>query len=202
MSTEDTVKWRDLWWVLVVIAIFIFICVSILIGTMYILYDRYKNYMDTQKTCELCYLHLIFVCHLWVCLGFFSLEISSLYFVVKSTHFPPNKSNQQQQTYQTSKWKSQNAQCLSVCMSVCWWEMKDCCVSTAELYHFGLFLILLMPEDFWNVAFHPPIVHHNLELTEKEKTKKNMSCCWMCIWLWFTFLFGLYVHSGMVCMCI
>lgn len=49
-STEDKVKWRDLWWVLVVIAVFIFVCSIILLVTLVILYDRYKNYMNTQRT--------------------------------------------------------------------------------------------------------------------------------------------------------
>ncbi|KAL8591923.1 hypothetical protein ACOMHN_039976 [Nucella lapillus] len=49
LSTEDKVKWRDLWWVMVVIAIFIFVCSVILLITIVVLYDRYKTNMR-QKT--------------------------------------------------------------------------------------------------------------------------------------------------------
>lgn len=49
-SSAESLKWRDLWWVLVAIAIFIFICCLILLATIFILYDRYRNYMNTQRT--------------------------------------------------------------------------------------------------------------------------------------------------------
>ncbi|XP_076454207.1 cadherin-87A-like [Babylonia areolata] len=49
-SSEDSVKWRDLWWLLVVIAVFIFICALILLVTICILYDRHKSYMTSQRT--------------------------------------------------------------------------------------------------------------------------------------------------------
>ncbi|KAI8797563.1 cadherin-23 isoform X2 [Biomphalaria glabrata] len=49
-SSEKNVKWRDLWWVLVALAIFIFVCCVILIILVAILYDRYKSYMTTRKT--------------------------------------------------------------------------------------------------------------------------------------------------------
>ena len=64
VASQENVKWRDLWWVLVVIAIFIFICVIILIITVHILYDRYKSYMDTQRTCKWrqCQLQVCAVC--------------------------------------------------------------------------------------------------------------------------------------------
>nr|KAG5714951.1 hypothetical protein BaRGS_000439 [Batillaria attramentaria] len=48
--SADRLKWVDLWWVLVAIAIFIFICCVILLVTIIILYDRYKDYMTTQRT--------------------------------------------------------------------------------------------------------------------------------------------------------
>ncbi|BFZ03360.1 hypothetical protein BsWGS_06399 [Bradybaena similaris] len=49
-SSESSIKWRDLWWVLVAVAIFIFVCCVILIILVCILYDRYKRYMETRKT--------------------------------------------------------------------------------------------------------------------------------------------------------
>ncbi|XP_059170112.1 cadherin-23-like [Physella acuta] len=49
-SSEQNVKWRDLWWVLVALAIFIFLCCLILIVLVCILYSRYKRYMETRKT--------------------------------------------------------------------------------------------------------------------------------------------------------
>ncbi|KAH9513023.1 hypothetical protein Btru_035617 [Bulinus truncatus] len=49
-SSEKNVKWRNLWWVLVALAIFLFVCCFILIILVAILYDRYKSYMTTRKT--------------------------------------------------------------------------------------------------------------------------------------------------------
>ncbi|CAL1530728.1 unnamed protein product [Lymnaea stagnalis] len=49
-SSEKNIKWRDLWWVLVALAIFLFVCCLILIVLTCILYDRYKRYETTQKS--------------------------------------------------------------------------------------------------------------------------------------------------------
>lgn len=49
-SSEDELKWRDLWWVLVAVAIFMFICCVILIILAIVLYKNYKKYMKTKKT--------------------------------------------------------------------------------------------------------------------------------------------------------
>ncbi|ESO87058.1 hypothetical protein LOTGIDRAFT_229248 [Lottia gigantea] len=48
--SEDRINWRDLWWVLVAVAIFIFICCIILIIAIIILHRNYKRYMNTRKT--------------------------------------------------------------------------------------------------------------------------------------------------------
>ncbi|XP_025085469.1 uncharacterized protein LOC112558920 [Pomacea canaliculata] len=48
-SSESQVKWRDLWWVLVAIAIFMFLCCVILLVTLIILYDRYKDQMRQPR---------------------------------------------------------------------------------------------------------------------------------------------------------
>lgn len=49
-SSAENVKWQDLWWVLVAIALFMFVCLVICLVTICILYDRYKNYLSTQRT--------------------------------------------------------------------------------------------------------------------------------------------------------
>lgn len=49
-SSTENVKWQDLWWVLVAIALFMFVCLVICLVTICILYDRYKNFLGTQRT--------------------------------------------------------------------------------------------------------------------------------------------------------
>ncbi|RUS73611.1 hypothetical protein EGW08_018634 [Elysia chlorotica] len=49
-SSEDDVRWRDLWWVLVAVAIFIFVCCIILIVLVVLLYNKYRRYMETRQT--------------------------------------------------------------------------------------------------------------------------------------------------------
>ncbi|KAK3801950.1 hypothetical protein RRG08_064544 [Elysia crispata] len=49
-SSEKDVRWRDLWWVLVAVAIFIFICCIILIVLVVLLYRRYRRYMESRQS--------------------------------------------------------------------------------------------------------------------------------------------------------
>lgn len=49
-SSEEDVRWRDLWWVLVAVAIFIFVCCIILIVLIVLLYRKYRRYMETHQT--------------------------------------------------------------------------------------------------------------------------------------------------------
>ncbi|GFS25356.1 cadherin-23 [Elysia marginata] len=49
-SSEKDVRWRNLWWVLVAVAIFIFICCLILIVLVVLLYNKYRRYMETHQT--------------------------------------------------------------------------------------------------------------------------------------------------------
>lgn len=52
LSSERVVKWRNLWWVLVAIGLFLFVCILIALITLCILHDQYKDYMNTHKTCK------------------------------------------------------------------------------------------------------------------------------------------------------
>ncbi|XP_067673635.1 cadherin-87A-like [Haliotis asinina] len=49
-SSLDKISWAPLWWTLVALAIFIFICCCILIGAICILYKNHKDFMDSQET--------------------------------------------------------------------------------------------------------------------------------------------------------
>ncbi|XP_071106394.1 cadherin-87A-like [Haliotis cracherodii] len=49
-SSLDKISWAPLWWTLVALAIFIFICCCILIGAICILYKNHKDFMDSQQT--------------------------------------------------------------------------------------------------------------------------------------------------------
>ncbi|KAK6187125.1 hypothetical protein SNE40_005217 [Patella caerulea] len=49
-ASADKVYWADLWWVLVFVAVFIFVCCVILIIATCILHRNYKRYMNTRKT--------------------------------------------------------------------------------------------------------------------------------------------------------
>ncbi|XP_046549761.1 cadherin-23-like [Haliotis rubra] len=49
-SSKDRISWEPLWWTLVALAIFIFICCCILIGAICILYKNHKDFMDSQET--------------------------------------------------------------------------------------------------------------------------------------------------------